>query len=117
MSRKSNNLKKQMRRQQSTFAHVYRIKNEEAKRLRKDTIMMDLREVVDNLSKIAISPRLDRRTWCIQVEFDALEMTRALRRGGDDEFIEYIADDLKYKIMDHLRSINIQRPGTLDRRG
>ena len=81
----------------------------------KDLLKKDLNEIVKELVKVSIvyDFQTPLRMWRVVTELDADMMCRALERGNDNGFLEYIGKYVGKLVERALRSCNIQRPETL----
>ena len=81
----------------------------------KDLLKKDLDEIVKELVKVSIvyDSQAPLRMWRVVTELDTDMMCRALERGNDNGFLEYIGKYVGKLVERALRSCNIQRPETL----
>ena len=64
----------------------------------------DLREVVGKLTKISLTHLDERDRWRVITELDPRMITVALERGNDEVMINYIAEEVAYKVKQVLKS-------------
>jgi len=90
--------------------HQTEILREEKKRLNQDKA--DLQAMIEKLHKIGISYNPDYNNFRLVLDFSD-RIVYALERGNDDRMIDYIVEEMAYKIKRELKSMNIQRPADL----
>jgi GTP1/Obg family GTP-binding protein len=77
---------------------------------REMVLTKDLREVVRNMTHVALIHDMEQNRWRVMVEVDAMRMSMALERGNDFPMVEMIGDQIKYMAIKEIKSCNIQRP-------
>lgn len=74
-------------------------------------IRSGLVRLLDKFANIRLSClESNRTTWRLVFDFDPRPITSSLEKGGDRLMIEQIAEEIKVKIIDELRLLNIQHP-------
>ena len=110
MTRKTHEaiIKEKEERQRREIFRLIQEYEEKEKELQKD-----LKEIVGNLTKIAVvSDPTNYKKWRVVTEFDAEMMCRSLERGNDNVFIDYMGNYVGEMVSRELRSCNIQRSET-----
>lgn len=92
-------------------------KRNDLKKTYEDTVYKTrkgLRRILDKFSKVSVSCfHDDYTTWRAVFDFNPRPIIFALERGDDVFMIEQIAEELKYKLIKELCSLNIQHPDNL----